>query len=230
MLNYDGERLILAAQDQGLYTNAFKKVMGLTTNDRCRFCREATESPCHLLSGCKILMGEGRYTARHNKVCRVVHWRLCQHYGIPVPSVSWKHEPPPIIETQAVKLTYDCTIPVARHIHNAALRPDIVVVDKAANSALLIDVSCPTDYGICRQEREKIVKYQDLKNDMKDTYSLASAEVVPIIVGSTGVVKNNLNQYLQMLPCKINALELQVEVVRDSVSILKRVLGCNLAA
>ena len=51
-LKYDEERLLLAAQDQGLMTNGFKKMAGLSENDRCRFCHNAVESSSHLMSGC----------------------------------------------------------------------------------------------------------------------------------------------------------------------------------
>ena len=42
-LKFDEERLLLAAQDQGLMTNGFKKMSGQLDNDRCRFCHTATE-------------------------------------------------------------------------------------------------------------------------------------------------------------------------------------------
>jgi hypothetical protein len=230
ILQYDGERIILAAQDQGLYTNAFKKVMGLTQNDKCRFCKEMTESVSHMLSGCKILLSEGRYTTRHNNVCRVIHWRLCRYYGFDTSDVAWKHVPQGHLENSKAKLTYDVTIPAGRHVTNAALRPDIVLIDKRTNKALIIDVSVPNDFGISRQEREKIIKYQDLKNDMKDTFELQEVEVVPVIIGSTAVIKNNFHKYTAMIPGNVNALELQREVLRESIAILKRALGCKLVA
>ena len=230
VLDYDGERMILAAQDQGLYTNGLKKAIGLIQSDSCRFCHDGVESPSHILSACKVQLGEGRYTTRHNKVCRILHWRLCHHYGLPAGDVSWKHEPPPFLENHQVRITYDRSIPVARHITDGALRPDLVIVDKESNSALIVDVSVPSDYGISRQEREKVIKYQDLKNDMKDTYNLTTVEVIPIILGATGVLKTNFNNYLSKLPCEVTPLELQKEVLRESISILKRALGCNLVA
>ena len=227
-LNYDGERIILAAQDQGLYTNGVKKLLGLTNDDRCRFCKQAQESSNHLLAGCPVLLNESRYTIRHNRVCRVLHWRLCKHFGFNVIKDSWKHEPPSILDNCNARITYDMTIPVSRHILNGALRPDIVVIDKKKNTGLIIDVSVPNDFNICKQEREKVVKYQDLKNDMKDTYELDSTEIVPVILGATGIIKNNFAKYLKRIPGNINCLELQTEVVKESVSLLKRALGCQL--
>ena len=43
-LKFDEERLLIAAQDQGLMTNGFLKMCGLRQDDKCRFCHTATES------------------------------------------------------------------------------------------------------------------------------------------------------------------------------------------
>ena len=74
--------------------------------------RKAQESSNHLLSGCEILIGEGQYTMRHNSVCREIHWRMCQQYGVPVTPVSWKHNPLQILEKEALKRNYVLSIPV----------------------------------------------------------------------------------------------------------------------
>ena len=74
-----------------------------------------------------------------------------------------------------------------------------------------------------------MLKYQDLKNDMQDTYNLRPVDIVPIVIGATGLMKKNLKNYIQRLPAKVTSLELQIEVVRESVSMLKRALGCRLA-
>ena len=102
-------------------------------------------------------------------------------------------------------------------------------MDKLTKKGYIIDVCVPNDYGIGRQEREKVVKYQDLKNDISDTYNLQPVDIVPIVIGATGVMKKNLQNYIKLLPCKLTSLELQVEVIRETVSMLKRALGCRLA-
>ena len=147
----------------------------------------------HLLPGCPKLIAEGRYTTRHNNVCRVIHWRLCQKYGFDAHDVSWKQKPQPFLENQNAKITYDSIIPAARHITNSALRPDIVVMDKHTGKGYIIDVCVPNDYGMGRQEREKVVKYQDLKNDMQDTYHLSPVDIIPIVIGATGLMKKNIS-------------------------------------
>ena len=58
-LGFDGERIIIGVQDQGLLTNGFKKMAGLSTNDQCRFCHAAVESATHLVSACEVMLGDG---------------------------------------------------------------------------------------------------------------------------------------------------------------------------
>ena len=229
MPKYDNERITLAAQDQGLLTNGLKKIFKMSTNDKCRFCQESVETVNHLLSGCPKLLAEGRYTTRHNNVCKVIHWRLCQEYGFENHDVSWKHNPQPFLENQHAKITYDAVVPASRYVTNSAVRPDIVVMDKRTRKGYIIDVCVPNDYGMARQEREKIVKYQDLKNDIADTYDLQPVDIIPIVIGATGLMKRNLQKYLELVPAKLTSLELQIEVIRETVSLLKRALGCRLA-
>ena len=229
VLKFDNERIILAAQDEGLLTNGLKKIFKMTDNDKCRFCKESVETVNHLLSGCPKLLAEGRYTTRHNNVCRVIHWRLCQKYGFNTAEVSWKHNPQPFLENQNAMITYDSVVPSSRHITNSAVRPDIVVMDKRTKRGYIIDVCVPNDYRMARQEREKVTKYQDLKNDIADTYHLQPVDVIPVVIGATGLMKQNLQKYLQCLPTNITSLELQIEVIRETVSLLKRALGCRLA-
>ena len=68
-INWDGEGVIINAQDQGHYMSVFNKMAGLSQSAKCRFCGVETESTSHLLLGCKKLMSEQLYTERHDTVC-----------------------------------------------------------------------------------------------------------------------------------------------------------------
>ena len=226
ILTYNEERLIIAAQDQGIMTNGLKKVCKLTNSDKCRFCHTEVESPSHLMSGCKILMADGHYTKRHNKVCKYLHWTILNDNSIPTKEV-WLHEPEPVTANEDVTIYYDKIIPTGRFIESGAVKPDIVVWNKKEKSALIIDVSVPNDFGINRAEREKVTKYQDLKNALRESWNLSSIEVIPVIVGATGVMKDSLQGYLDTIPGKPKRHEVQTAAIRGTVSILKRALGSN---
>ena len=85
----------------------------------------------------------------------------------------------------------------------------------------------PNDFGINRAEREKVTKYQDLKNALKDEWELNEISVVPVIVGATGIMKDNLQRYLDNIPGKPNKYQVQVSAIRGTVTLLKRALGTN---
>ena len=225
-LAYNEERLVLAAQDMGIMTNGLRKVCGLTNDDKCRFCHTEVESPSHLMSGCQTLLADGHYTKRHNKVCKYLHWSILRDKNIPTKDI-WLHEPEPVTAKDDITVFYDKIIPTGRFIENGALRPDIVVWDKKEKTALIIDVCVPNDMGINRAEREKVTKYQDLKHALRECWNLKDIDVIPVIIGATGVMKDNLQGYLDAIPGQPKKHEVQIAAIRGTVSILKRALGSN---
>ena len=178
------------------------------------------------MSGCKILMADGHYTKRHNKVCKYLHWTILNSKNIPTQKV-WLHEPEPVTANDEVTVYYDKIIPTGRFIESGAVKPDIVVWDRKERSAIIIDVSVPNDFGINRAEREKVTKYQDLKNALRESWDLKEIDVIPVIVGATGVMKDNLQAYLDRIPGKPQRHECQTAAIRGTVSLLKKALGSN---
>ena len=84
-----------------------------------------------------------------------------------------------------VTIFYDKIIPTGRFIESGTVKPDLVVWNKKEKTALIIDVSVPNDFGINRAEREKVTKYQDLENAIKEVWDLKAIEVIPVIIGAT---------------------------------------------
>ena len=223
-IGFDGERILVAAQDQGLMTNGLKKVCGLSSDDKCRFCHSEVESVNHLVSGCKELLSDGLYTKRHNRVCKYLHWKICKEKDIQVKEI-WNHEPQPVTSNGDTTVFYDHIIRPGRYIENKAIKPDIVIWDKTNRTAKIIDVCVPNDFGLNRAEREKVTKYQHLKNDLRETWNLKEAEVIPVVVGATGIMKTSLKKYLDMIPGKPTTREVQSAAIRGTISLLKTVLG-----
>ena len=86
----------------------------------------------------------------------------------------------------------DIIIPSSVNIENKALRPDIVLRYKKENMALFIKVSFPSDFGRNNTEIKKMTKYQHLRNEVKRSWKLKSAKIVPVVNGAIGMMKNNL--------------------------------------
>ena len=83
----------MAEQDQGIMTNAFKKMAGLTNDSKCRFRHTETESVSHLFSSYQTLLADGYYTARHDGVWKYLHWTICKSLNIKCSSNVWEHQP-----------------------------------------------------------------------------------------------------------------------------------------
>ena len=228
LLSYDAEKIIVAAQDQGLMTKGFMKMAKLSNDDKCRFCKTETESVSHLLSACKVLLADGHYTKRHNKLCRYLHWVICKHHHLPTPEKVWEHEPAEISGDENVTVYYDKVLPTARYIENSAVKPDITIWNKTEKTALLVEVSVPSDFGINAAERVKKTKYLPLCEDLKSSWRLKQIEVVPVIVGATGLVKKNLKEFCQKIPGDPAVIELQLSALLGSKTILKRALSQSL--
>ena len=223
-LGFDNEKIILAAQDQGLITNGFKKMAGMSQDDQCRFCHAAVESTTHLISACQTMLADGHYTARHNKVCRYLHWVICNEYKIDTQPV-WLQQPEPITATEEVSIFYDKPIVLGRYVEGGAIKPDIVIWDKSKQEAKVIEVSVPNDFGLNRSERTKLNKYQDLKNDLRNIWELKNIEIIPVIVGATGLVKGNLSTYCKSIPGNPSPEEIQMSAITGTISIIKRALS-----
>ena len=73
-----------------------------------------------------------------------------------------------------------------------------------------------------------MTKYQDLNNEVKISWKLNNAKVVPVIVGAMGMMTKNLTEILKTIPGNIITNELQLEADRVSATIVKRALGTKL--
>ena len=91
---------------------------------------------------------------------------------------------------------YDKPLQRGRYIKGGARKPDTVGWYRTEKWAKIIEISVPNDFGLIRAEGENMNKYQNLKYDLKDTWNLEVVEIMPVIVGATGLVKKNFSDLL----------------------------------
>jgi len=69
----EAESAIVAAQDQAISTNYFKKkILKEEIESKCRLCKQYEEIIDHFTSGCPIL-AKNEYLMRNDKVCTHLH-------------------------------------------------------------------------------------------------------------------------------------------------------------
>jgi len=222
-LKKETEGLIIAAQDQALRTNAIKcHIDGLGGSPLCRLCGEKEETVDHLVSSCSKI-AQTDYKGRHDKVAANLHWSLCKQFGFERSQKWYEHRAEKVLENDNHKLLWDFEIKTDKVIE--ARRPDLVIVDKRAREALIIDVAVPGDARVAAKELEKQIKYQDLAIEMQRLWELRKIKVVPIVIGALGAVPTALHTHLKALKVEdVSVEQLQRTAVLGTAYILRRYL------
>jgi hypothetical protein len=92
----------MAAQDQAIITNHFKKmILKQEIESRCRLFKEYEETVDHLTSGCPTL-AKSEYIIRHDKVCRHLHYSICNKLGIETRENWYSNIPTSVTEREGI--------------------------------------------------------------------------------------------------------------------------------
>ena len=130
-----------------------------------------------------------------------------------------------MLENENFKILWDFSIQTDKKIR--ANRPDIIFVDKRERTVMFIDVTIPNDLNIIEKKLEKIEKYTDLGIEIKELWNMQRVDIVPIVIGCTGVVDNSFVRYLGKIPAEINVFELQKIVLLNTCYIVRRFLSTD---
>ena len=221
------EGYVCAAQEKALNTRCFcRTVMKQDVNLMCRMCGTSAETVSHLTSCCGML-AQREYRRRHDKMGLRVYWELCGKYGIER-SCRWYEEVPEEVRVSSdgqYEIWWDRAVITTKKMeHN---RPDVVVIDHRLKRWLIVDFSVPFDANVVRKEDEKVGNYEELRVEVCRLNPGMSAIVVPIVVGSLGVVSDRLARWIKLLGIPDVIGGLQTTALIGTAAILKKVLSAN---
>jgi hypothetical protein len=218
-MSIETEGFLCAAQEQAIHTRAIGNHIYKTVgSDKCRVCGNSCETVMHIVAECSSI-AQSEYLERHNKVAKYVHFKLLQaHRG---QEVKWyEHEPQKVFETESTKILWDFNIYTDKKI--PARRPDIVVINKKQGSGYIIDVNCPNDRNVVKNEIEKIVKYTDLKIELERIWNI-HFQVIPIVIGALGAMSKRILTFAATLGLDEDDIgRLQSEVIHSTCHILRK--------
>ena len=134
---------IFTLQEQMIETKAWKKLRGLTDEDKGRLCGAFRETVQHLLAGCKKLAGS-EYVRRHDNALKVlaVHWAIDNKLlpeGTKWYTEIWEKRK--VIENNGKKLYWDWEHRMRTSC--TARRPDLTLEDRIEKKIMIIDMACP---------------------------------------------------------------------------------------
>ena len=110
------------------------------------------------------------------------------------------------MENEKATILWDHQVKTHRHI--PCNKSDIIIQEKDSERCLIIDVAIPSDYNIQKKATEKMSKYVDLQIECQRMWN-KKVEVIPIIIGATGIVEKGIQNYLKKIPGKHNLYNLQ---------------------
>lgn len=217
------EGFMVAIQDQVIATKYYLKTITKTSEDgNCRLCQKHVESIDHIISACPVL-APTEYVTRHNQVAKIIHLELAKMYNILTVQTPpyYKYTPQAVLETENYTLYWDKQIITDRHIaHN---KPDIILVNKIDNTALIIDVTIPLQQNIRKSEAEKIQKYKDLSLEIKRIWKLTRVRTIPIVISAMGTISSKLKNNLEVINLPTYLLyEMQKAVILQTCHITRR--------
>ena len=176
----------------------------------------------HLASGCSKL-AQREYKRRHDRMGLGVYWELCKKYGMKYSS-RWYEEVPEAVRLSKdgnFELWWDRSVETTQKLdHN---RPDIVLINRVKKEWLIVDFSVPSDVNVVGKEDEKIMRYSPLALDARKLHGV-STKVIPVVVGSFGVVSSRLAGFLRELGVGHTLGGLQTSAIIGTSIILKKVL------
>ena len=85
-------------------------------------------------------------------------------------------------------------------------------------------MAIPSDYSIQKKATEKMSKYVDLQIECQKTME-QEGEVIPAIIGATGIVDKNIKKCVGRIPGCHNIYSLQSSAILGTAHILRKVLS-----
>ena len=114
--------------------------------------------------------------------------------------------------------------PIITYRHVPCNKADIVVQEKTSDRCQIIDVAIPSDYNIQKKATEKMSKYVDLQIEYQRLWN-KKVDVIPIIIGATGIVDKSIKKYVGRIPGCHNIYSLQRSAILGTAHILRKTLS-----
>ena len=164
----------------------------------------------HIVTGCSYL-ANGEYLHRHNQIAKIIHQQLAFQYDLVELEVPhYRYNPTSVLENSCALLYWDRPIITDRYI--VANRLDIVLVDRVARRAVIVDVTTPHDDNLVKQ-----------KNNNASKWDVNATIILLIVVSVNRLIAKSVDQHLKKLSlsCWIKN-QMQKVILLETARIVRR--------
>ena len=139
-------------------------------------------------------------------------------------SPYYKNTPANVLENENFNLYWNRSILTDKTV--PLNRPDKTFMNKKTKKTYLIDIAVPNTHNLAKTITDKQNKYQELANEVCAMWKQKAAQVIPIVVSSTGVIPKSLSQSLKRLNLHPNTyIQTQKSVILGTCSIVRNFLN-----
>jgi len=221
------ERFLTAIQDQVILKRNYKKYVleQPHTDELCRRCGKESVTIQDITAACEQL-APTKYIKRHDGLAKIIHQNLTEAAELIEDKIPYyKYTPDNVLENENFKLYWDRSI--LTDIKVPFNRTDITFMNRKTNNTFLIDIAVPnTHHNHTKTIIDKKNKYQELANEICAMWKQKAAQVIPIIISSTGVIPKSLSQSLTRLNLHPNThILLQKCVILGTCSIVRNFIN-----
>ena len=195
---------------------------GLSTDAACPLCSKV-QTLDHVLSACKVALGQGRYTWRHNQVLQVLMDEVrgamsrAKPERVQKSAISFvkegatiKRGPKPMTSDGldgAVDWVMACDLkgegrypPV---IMDTGMRPDLVLTSSKSKRMIIIELTVPFETRIAENHEFKVAKYEELCREVRRAGF--KVEFFAVEVGARGFLAKSMQSFIRWLGGSVSA-------------------------
>jgi hypothetical protein len=135
-------------------------------------------------------------------------------------------KPEQVLSNDKAKLLWITPIIPDRSVE--ANRSDLVLFDKKAETAIIVDIAIPLNDNLETTIAEKKRKYLPLAVELKDIYKLKSISIVPLVMSTNGLVTKEWSKSMEKLQLhERHCRTMQKAAVLGTANIVRKVLSLD---
>jgi len=128
-----------------------------------------------------------------------------------------KYTPANVLKNENSKLYWNRNILTVKIV--TFNQPDVTFINKKTKNTFLIDIAVPNTHNLAKTITDKQNKYQEMANEICAMWKQKAAQVIPIVITSTGVIPKSLSQSLTRLNLHPNTdIKMQKSVILGTCS------------
>ena len=213
------EGYLCAVQEEEIFTNALKtkRLKDHETKAYCRLCKRNKETIQHIIAACPRLSISMYLPWRHNKVANIIYQSI--H---PKTDQNTRQRITEVYTDEKTEIWWDTRIKTLVKLEHD--KPDIVLWKRDEQKCFIIDICVCLDVNIDKNIELKQNYYLPLAAELKRLYPEYTYEVLPVIIGATGLVTKQIVDNLKklkvdnieetILKCQKNALTGTMKIIK----------------